>query len=86
MTIKTQINGQDFEIEADDNVELVFSEGKITIRSKPHFQVIPTVPQIHIWPSPAPIHPYPWYGSHTITCDSGATAVGGYYGDNALLS
>lgn len=63
-TIKTQINGQPFEIEVGEDVEISFSEGKMTIKAKsaaPFTVIFPTYPQ-PFYPQPTTPH---WYSHAT---------------------
>ncbi len=57
VTIKTQINGQPFEIEVDDGVTLEFGDGKLSIKAKPTYTQLPSPP----YPNWYPIYPNPLY-------------------------
>jgi hypothetical protein len=74
--IKTKLNGQAFEIEIEDGMEVTFAEGKITVRSRP---VVPTYYHNPFWVQPwvVPTIPYtPPYEPYRITCGTGTTSGG----------
>jgi hypothetical protein len=60
-TIKTNINGEPFEIEIGDGCEVLIEGNKITVRSKPAAPIYVQGPPVYIerWTAPPqPITPY----------------------------
>ena len=81
MTIKTEINGQPFEIEIAEGINIEFSEGKINISKRSAFgQQWPTIPVLPALPSLNPNQQI----SPPTTWDTNGTIQHEWFGSAAL--